>query len=235
MIRFTPVLLLVLIFTAAVFAQDGAPACANFTRADVVFAGRIVAIENAQKSEDLPAGTKKIRFQVTNNFKGADNQTFTIFAGVDRPMKKGQNWIVFAANDIVYKNFTIIGGGILDPATSAASINELNTIATSNTFGSVGGRIVATMSSEEFASATVTVFNGSKSVSVKPDSSGVFKFPAPDGGKFRVEIKFPFLASINWPDTLLGVNYEKGPPTVFGYDVKTNPGDCSYVEVTASK
>src|SRR4051794_30223412 len=59
-------------------AGFGVPPCALWTRADAVFSGKVLKIEGVAKGEDFPEGSKKIRFQVLQNFKGADNPTFAV-------------------------------------------------------------------------------------------------------------------------------------------------------------
>jgi hypothetical protein len=228
MLRVLIASLLVSLFAGAVAAET--PPCALFTRADVVFAGRVVAIENAQKSEDLPAGTKKTRFQVTENFKGADNPTFTLFSTGETPLKKGQSWIVFAATDIVLKNFSIISRSEVTPEALA----DLKKIATTDEFGSISGRIVTTSAAVDLPKIRVRLTDGAKILTTGVGADGSFQFAVPSGGRFRVELEIPAKVVIKWPDTLLGVRSDAGEVTRFGYDVRTNAGDCSFIELEIS-
>ncbi|MCU1289250.1 MAG: hypothetical protein JWN60_1479, partial [Acidobacteria bacterium] len=78
-------LLLALIFVAFVnisFActrfEFGVPIQAEFTRADAVFIGKAVKVEDLTGKDDYPDNWLKVQFKVLQNFKGAENTTFTI-------------------------------------------------------------------------------------------------------------------------------------------------------------
>ena len=55
---------------------------------------------------------------------------------------------------------------------------------------------------------------------------GTFDLPVPSEGKYKVELKFPYNASLIWDERLLGKSLVQGNPTIFKYDVSLNDGDC---------
>jgi hypothetical protein len=188
--------------------ESGVPVCANFTRADVVFSGKVLKVENVSGKEDLPEGSRKIRFQVLQNFKGADNPTFTLITvnakasgGLD--IKSGQTWIIYANNDIVVKSFAEFRGVKLDPKVASEELETLKNIAAGKSEMTISGKL--------------TTQNGKYT-----------DFVIPTDGKYKVEMNFPYKASLIWNDALLGTSLTEGIPTVFKYDVTLNPGDCNF-------
>lgn len=205
--------------------------CASFTNADVVFAGKVAAIDSAQKSEELPDGTKKIRFSVSRNFKGADNPTFTLFSKSAFPFKKDETWIVFASNDIVYKSFAVAGGIRIEKKTESAQIQSMAEIASGSWPTALGGLLVRHGGFDREKPVEVTVTGKGTAIPATVGSDGEFLVELPAGGRFRVRIVFPFETDVVWPDRLLGTNLSRGNPTVFEYDVELEKGDCSYSKI----
>ncbi|MBS1795687.1 MAG: carboxypeptidase regulatory-like domain-containing protein [Acidobacteria bacterium] len=230
------VLFLVLFAAPAAFGcavtETGVPACAYWTRADAVFYGKALRVESAQKSEDLPDGARKIRFQVLQNFKGADNPTFSLVAsgGAEAGVKSGQTWIVYAHNDIVLKSFAAFRAVRVDPKTPADELESLRAIVAGKTSTAIAGRIVADENGGAYTGAPVEVYVEGKNqkLSARTGADGAFEIPVPTDGNYRVELRFPFETGLVWPDELLGANLAKGSPTVFKYEVRLNDGDCSF-------
>ena len=74
---------------------------AEFTRADAIFIGKAVKVEDRKGRDDSPNDWVKVQFKVQQNFKGAENPTFTITTSDWRgacglKIKKGQIWIIYA-------------------------------------------------------------------------------------------------------------------------------------------
>jgi len=238
--QFVLVILLIFIaFTEVSFAcaqtETGVPACAYWTRADVVFSGKVLKIENAAKSEDLPEGSRKVRFQVLQNFKGADNPTFSLVTadaktGGGLEIKKGETWIIYAANDIVVKSFTAFRSVKIEPKIPNDELETLRLVIGGKTAAAISGRVVSDVSSGkyEYEAVEITVENKGKRLTAQTDADGAFNIPVPSEGTYKVEIKFPYRAAIKWNEMLLGASNTEGTPTVFKYEVRLNDGDCNY-------
>jgi hypothetical protein len=241
-----PALILFLIFfasariaSACVMTETGAPVCAFWTRADAVFLGKALQVENAPKNEDFPEGARKVRFQVQQNFKGADNPTFTVVTNdYGLNVKSGQTWIIYALNDIVVKSFSAFRGVRVEPKIPSGETETLKDIAAGKTATSISGRIVSASENGRYGFEPVEVLieGGGKRFTAQTEADGAFNIPVPDGN-YKVELKFPYRASLKWDENLLGTSFSEGVPTVFKYDVRLNDGDChfSFFEVLKMK
>ncbi len=227
-------------FTVNTFAclqtETGVPACAYWTRADAVFSGKVLKVENAAKSEDLPADSRKVRFQVLQNFKGADNPTFSLITtgaktdcGLE--IKAGQTWIIYANNDIVLKSFSVFRGVKIEPKLESAELETLKLVVAGTTSAAISGRIVWQPRNDvdlyEIAEE-ITVEGNGRRFSAQPGANGVFNIPVPSAGTYKVELKFLYDAPLKWADNLLNTSYTQGNPTFFRYEVRLNDGDCNY-------
>ena len=244
---FTLLLLILPIFTINLFAcpqvETGVPACAYWTRADAVFLGKILNIEKVSGSEDLPAGSRKIRFQVLQNFKGADNPTFAVITkdakndcGLNA--KKGETWIIYANNDIVIKSFAEFRGVKIEPKLESAELATLKSVVAGTTSAAISGRIVWQSRNNIDLYETVeeiTVEGNGKKFAAQPDANGIFNINVPSAGTYQVELKFPYNAPLKWNDNLLNTSYTQGNPTVFKYEVRLNDGDCNFSFFEVSK
>jgi hypothetical protein len=231
------IFLLLIAFTDVSLAcsqtESGVPVCANFTRADVVFSGKVLKVENVSGKEDLPEGARKIRFQVLQNFKGADNPTFTLISvnakasgGLD--IKSGQTWIIYANNDIVVKSFAEFRGVKLDPKAASEELETLKNIAAGKSEMTISGQMTSQNGKYVDEEVEITVEGKGFRQTTKTDADGAFNFVMPSDGKFKIEMKFPYKASLVWNDALLGTSLTEGIPTVFKYDVTLNQGDCNF-------
>lgn len=234
-IRFGVILFLIFVASAQVSlacmkTETGAPVCAYWTRADVAFLGKAVKVENAPRSEDLAEGARKIRFQVLENYKGADNPTFTVVVKPDcgANIKSGQTWIVYASSDIVLKTFSAFRAARVEPKIPNAEAETLKNIFAGNSETAVAGRFVsAAQNSYAFEPVEITVTGGGKLFTAKSDADGEFNVAVPDGN-YKIELKFPYKANLKWDENLLGASLTEGIPTVFKYDVRLNDGDCHF-------
>ncbi len=232
--------LILIAFTDVLFGCSrtvfGEPPCASWTRADVVFSGKVLKVENIPKGEDFPKGSKKILFQVLQNFKGADNPSFAvvtnILIGTDgvNIIKKGETWIVYARNDIVGKSFTEFRRAKVEAKTSNEELETLKSIIDGKTSAAISGQIVSQSQNAAYLvePVEITVEGNGQRFSAKTDADGFFDFPMPSEGKYKVEIKFPYNASLVWDEGLLGTSLAEGNPTIFKYNVSLNDGDCVY-------
>lgn len=232
--KFLHGLILVLLFAASTevlaacaLVDDGAPVCAYWTRADAVFTGKAIKVENAPKNEGFPDGSRKIRFQIEQNYKGADNPTFTVVATADcgLKIKSGQKWIIYASNDIVLKSFSAFRGVLIEPKTESEEAGVLKNIIDGKTESAITGRI--TNGADVNQPVEVKVEGNGKAFAAQTDTNGAFNIAVPDGN-YKVELKFPYRASFKWDDNLLGTQLIEGIPTIFKYDVRLNDGDCHF-------
>ena len=215
--------------------ETGVPACAYWTRADVVFSGKVLQIESAAKSEDLPEGSRKVRFQVLQNFKGADNPTFSLITanaktGGGLEIKKGETWIIYAANDIVVKSFTAFRGIKIEPKIANDELETLKSVIGGKTAAAISGRIVSDVSNGryEYEPVEITVESKGKRLTAQTDGDGAFNIFVPSEGIYKVELKIPYRAALKWNEMLLGASNTEGTPTVFKYEVRLGDGDCNY-------
>ncbi len=213
--------------------ESGVPACAYFTRADAVFSGKVLKVESVPKTEDFPVGGHKIRFQVLQNFKGADNPTFTLITANWKTAcglnaKTGQTWIIYARNDIVVKSFQDFRGIKIEPKEPNAELETLKSIADGKSETAISGRLTSQNSKYTDEAVKITIEGENYKQIENTDADGFFDFPVPSGGKYKIEIKFPFSASLIWDDRLLGTSFAQGNPAIFKYDVSLNDGDCVY-------
>lgn len=226
-------LILMLIFAAAHTAsacaptENGTPVCAYWTRADAVFSGKALKVEDAPKNEGFPDGARKVRFQVQQNFKGVDNPTFTFVTlpGCGLNIKSGQSWIIYAANDIVVKSFSAFRGVKLEPKIISEEVGVLENIKSGKSDTAIAGRIASAAAFEPFE--IVATGNG-KVFNARSDASGAFNLPVAPDANYRVELKFPFRAGLKWADNLLNPSLVEGTPTLFKFDVRLSDGDCHF-------
>lgn len=216
---------------ACALADDGTPVCAYWTRADAVFTGKAVKVEDAAANEGFPAGARKVRFQVQQNYKGADNPTFTVVVTADcgLKVKSGQTWIIYAANDIVLKSFSAFRGVHLEPKIVSEEAGVLKNIVDGKSDTAISGRFVTADRVAYLGKPVeIIVAGGGSTLSAQTDATGAFNVAVPPDATYKVELKFPYRASFKWDDNLLGAQLTEGIPTVFKYEVKLNDGDCHF-------
>jgi hypothetical protein len=238
--KFTPLLLAFFILMALANvsfgcfrAESGVPVCAYFTRADAVFSGKVLKVEDVPKTEDFPVGGHKIRFQVLQNFKGAENPTFSLItadwkAAGGLNTKTGQTWIIYARNDIVVKAFQDFRGVRVEPKETSAELESLKNIAAGKNETAISGRINSPDGKFSYEAAEITVEGKNYRQTQSTDADGAFNFSVPSEGKYKVELKFPYAAKIVWNEALLGTRLVQGNPTFFKYEVSLNDGDCNF-------
>jgi hypothetical protein len=215
-------------------AESGAPACADYTRADVVFLGKIVKIEDAAGNDDFPAGSRKIRFQVLSNFKGADNPTISVVtAGAKNDcglkIKTGETWIVYAGLDQAAKFFREFRGRKVEPKGADSEAETLKAIAAGLTDSVFAGRFATAGRPYADEKIEVTLRRaGGKSLSAATDAEGAFSFAPLAAGKYRVRLAFPYRASLVWDEYLLNTNFAAGATSLFDYEIELREGDCLY-------
>lgn len=211
------------------------PICASWTEADAVFLGKVMKVESAEKSDDLPAGARKVRFQVAEKFKGADNQTFALYqaewtTSCDPAFKKDETWIVFARHDPVGKSFKAFRGVKIEPKTTSNELETLRRIVAGKTATTIAGQIDLPPDSRDLLREPVeiTVKGSGANINAQTNADGAFSIPLPSDGVYKVELKFPFRAAVKGNEFLLGASNTEGVPTIFRYEARLNDGDCNY-------
>ena len=225
--------------TASACAQTetGVPVCAFWTRADAVFSGRALKVEDAPKNEDFPEGARKVRFQVQRNFKGADNPTFTLVmlpdCGVN--IKSGQSWLIYAANDIVVKSFSVMRGLRLDPKIPSEETGALENIATGKSATAIAGRISGLGNVSPAQPIEIVAVADGKVFNAAADAAGAFNLGVAPDASYKVEVRFPFRTGLKWADDLLNASLAEGTPTIFKYEVRLGDGDCHFSAFEVTK
>src|SRR5215204_1747447 len=184
--------------SACALTEDGTPVCAYWTRADAVFLGKAVRTEDAPKNENFPEGARKIRFQVQQNFKGADNPTFTVMTTADCGLniKSGQTWIIYAANDIVVKSFSAFRGAKIEPKIPNTEAETLKNIAAGKSDTAISGRFASAAGSYAFEPIEIVAAGNGKVFTARSDADGAFNLPVPPDASYKVELRFPFRAGL---------------------------------------
>jgi hypothetical protein len=221
-------------FSCTRFELD-VPIQAEFTRADSVFIGKAVEVEDLSGKDDNPNNWLKVQFKVQQNFKGAENPTFTIVtsdwrAACDLKIKKGQTWIIYARYDDKDKVFRSIIGNKYNSSEDKEEVEILKLASARKTDNAISGRLTSFMYMPyQHQAAEITVEgNGiQRTTSTKPD--GTFSVTPLTTGNYKVKMKFPFDASIlYYPKSDLKPLYSEGIPTLFDYEVKLKQGDYDY-------
>lgn len=215
--------------------EFGVPACGYFTRADVVFLGKAIKVENVPKSEDYPANGHQIRFQVLQNFKGADNPNFSVItsdwkSACGLNVKKGETWLIYANYDVVYKSFSEFRGVKIESQIPSEEVETVKDILAGKTDTAISGQFVSYAKSTEYIyePVEITVEGKGKKFTAQTDANGAYNIPVPSDGTYKVELKFPFKANLMWDENLLGTSFTEGVPSIFKYEARLNDGDCHF-------
>jgi len=230
--------LLFLVFINISFActrfEFGVPIQAEFTRADAVFIGKAVKVEDIKGRDDSPNDWVKIQFKVQQNFKGAENPTFTITTSDWRgacglEIKKGQTWIIYAKYYDEDKIFRSIIGNKYNSSEDKEEVEILKLASERKTDTTISGRL--TLSGlypyKEVVEITVEGNGVLQTTTTQPD--GTFTVASLTAGNYKVKMKFPFGASIVY-FTISGQKpvFTKELSTLFEYEVKLKQGDYDY-------
>ena len=230
--------LIFLVFINISFActrfEFGVPIQAEFTRADAVFIGKAVKVEDLMGKDGNSNNWLKVQFKVKQNFKGAENPTFTIVtndwrAACGLKIKKGQTWIIYAKYD-EDKIFRSIIGNEYNSSEDKEEVEILKLASERKTDTTISGRLGSFMNipyQHEAAEITVEGNGIQQTTTTKPD--GTFIVSSLKAGNYKVEMKFPFGASIVY-FTISGQKpvFTKEISTLFEYEVKLKQGDYDY-------
>ena len=234
-------LLLALIFVVFVnisFActrfEFGVPIQAEFTRADAVFIGKAVKVEDLTGKDDYPDNWVKVQFKVLQNFKCAENTTFTIItndwrAACGLQIKKGQTWIIYASYDEEDKIFRSHIGNKYSSSEDKEELEILKLASERKTDTTISGRLTLSGLYPYEEAVEVTVEGNGIQQTTTTKSDGTFSVASLTAGNYKVKMKFPSGASVIY-FTVSGQNPEftKQMSTLFEYEVELKQGDYDY-------
>ena len=233
--------LLVLIFVAFInmsFActrfEFGVPIQAEFTRADAVFIGKAIKIEDLTGKDEYPDNWLKVQFKVQQNFKGAENTKFTIItndwrAACGLKIKKGQTWIIYASYDEEDKIFRSNTGTKYNFSEDKDEVEILKAASERKTDTTISGRLISYGAYEyKYEPVEITVEGNGGQQTTTTKSDGTFSISALTAGSYKVKMKFPFRAALEHRVSDEKPVYLEGTPTIFEYEVKLNQGEYDY-------
>jgi hypothetical protein len=234
-------LLLALIFVAFVnisFActrfEFGVPIQAEFTRADAVFIGKAVKVEDLTGKDDYPDNWLKVQFKVLQNFKGAENTTFTIItndwrAACGLQIKKGQTWIIYASYNEEDRIFRSNIGNKYNFSEDKEELEILKLASERKTDTTISGRLTLSGLYPYEEAVEITVEGNGIQQTTTTKSDGTFSVASLTAGSYKVKIKFLSGASVIY-FTVSGQKPEftKQMSTLFEYEVKLEQGDYDY-------
>lgn len=213
--------------------EFGVPTCAKFTRADAVFIGKAIKIEDLTGKGDYLDNELKVQFRVQQNFKGAENPTFTLItndwrAACGLEIRKGQTWIIYA-NYNEDKTFVSNTGYKYNPKEDKEDLEILKAASERKTDTTISGRLISYGTYEyKYEPIEITVEGkGSRQITIT-NAEGTFNISSLTAGNYKVKMKFPFHASLLFLIPNLKSIYTEGTPTFFEYEVELKQGDCNY-------
>jgi hypothetical protein len=230
--------LLFLVFINISFActrfEFGVPTQAEFTRAAAVFIGKAIKVQYSAGKDDDSNQWSKVHFKIQQNFKGAENPTFTIVtnnwrAACGLKIKKGQTWTIYAHYDDEDKIFRSNIGNEYNPLEDKEEVEILKLASERKTDTTISGRL--TLSGlypyKEVVEITVEGNGIQQTTTTKPD--GTFSVSSLTAGNYKVKMKFPSGASIVY-FTISGQKpvFTKELSNLFEYEVKLKHGDYDY-------
>ncbi len=231
-------ILIFVVFANFLFAcsrfEFGVPICANFTRADAIFVGKAIKVEDLTGKDDYPDDWLRVQFKVQQNFKSADNPTFTLVINDWRSacgleIKKGQTWIIYANYDDKNKTFESNIGSKYNPLEDKEDLEILKKASERKTDTTISGRLISYGTYEyTYEAVEITVEgNGSRQITTT-NADGTFNISSLTAGNYKIKMKFPFHASVSFIIPNLKYVSTEGIPTFFEYEVELKRGDCDY-------
>jgi hypothetical protein len=231
-------ILIFVAFTNVSFACSrfvfGVPICAEFAQADAVFLGKAIKVEDLTGKDDYPDNWKRVHFKVQQNFKGAENPTFTIItndwrAACGLKIKKGETWIIYANSDEESKTFASNTGNKYTAKEYKEDLEILKAVSERKTNPTISGRLISFpdyIYKDEPVEITVEG-NGSRLITTT-NAEGAFKVSSLFAGNYKVKMTFPFKADFIANIQDLKYDNSKGTQTFLEYEVELKQGDCDY-------
>ena len=224
------------IFSESLFAcsrsEFGVPVCAEFTRADAVFIGKAVKVEYGTEDDD---GGRRVQFKVQHNFKGAENPIFNLVtsdwrAACGLRIKKNQTWIIYANYNNDRKIFISYVGAKYETKKDT-KVEDLKAELQNNFNGEVSGKLVSYGGLDKYIynPAELTIEgNGIRQI-INTNSEGEYKFSLLNPGKYKIQMKFPFRASLIFFESKnTKYSFKEDFPSLLEYEVELNQGDCDF-------
>lgn len=233
--------LLVLIFVAFTYNsfacsrfEFGVPIRAEFTRADAVFIGKAVKVEDLTGKDDYPDKWLRVQFRVQQNFKGAENSKFTLItnnwrAACGLKIKTGQTWIIYAHYGDENKIFRSNIGSKYNSLKDKEKVEILRTASERKTETTISGRLISYGADEyKYEPVEITVEGNGTQQTTTTNSDGTFSLSSLTAGNYKVKMKFPFHAALDYRIADVNPVHTEGTPTFFEYEVKLKQGDYDY-------
>ncbi len=214
--------------------EFGVPIQADFTRADAVFIGKAVKVEDLTGKDDYPDNWLRVQFKVQQNFKGAENPTFTIItndwrAACGLKIKRGGIWTIYANYDDEDKVFRSNIGSKYNPLEDKEDVEILKIASERKTDTTISGRLISYGAYEyNYEAVEITVEGNGSQQTTTTKSDGTFSISSLAAGNYKVKMKFPFRASLEYRISDKNPIYTDGIPTYFEYEIRLRQGDYDY-------
>lgn len=214
-------------------SEFGVPICAEYTRADAVFVGKAVKIEDLTGKDDYPDNYKRVHFKVQQNFKRAENSTFAIVtsdwrAACGLKIGKGQTWIIYAYYDAESKTFKSDTGYKFEEKYKE-DLKILKAASEGKSDTTISGRLTSFADFKyKYEAAELTIEGNGSRQTITTNAEGVFNINVLSAGKYTIKMKFPFKADFVANIQDLKYDNSEGTQTYLQYEVELKQGDCNY-------
>ena len=214
--------------------EFGVPIQAEFTRADAVFIGKVVKVEDLTGKDDYPDKWLKVQFKIQQNFKSAESPTFTLVtndwrAACGLKIKTGQTWIIYAHYDDEDKIFRSNIGNKYNSLEDKEEVELLKLASERKTDTTISGRLISDGGYPyKHEAVEITVEGNGNQQTTTTNADGTFSISSLTAGNYKVKMKFPFRAFLEHRVSDEKPVYTEGTPTLFEYEVKLKQGDYDY-------
>ena len=225
----------------------GVPTCSLFSKADVVFVGKVERITSAIGDKDASVqlggvgsfssrGTDLIwvHFTIEHAFKGVNGKTAKALTyrgtSCDLSVKEGERWLIFAQRDEQTSNLSFgacDGNGTIEK--NSPLIAELEKLSKNSGPLSIRGRVAELRSSNVKGARAIIAGNGINFETVT-DDDGSYSFDVPKAGQYTVKVIVPFSASLmRFSGDNRSIDEKpEDTQTVFEYSATASPDACDY-------
>ncbi|HEX8286881.1 MAG TPA: hypothetical protein VF556_02740 [Pyrinomonadaceae bacterium] len=187
------------------------PVIADYSRADAVFAGKVISIKKFGNEPENKAWFPKrrtVEFEIQKVYKGINSSTkrialITNFNAAscgfdeDEAPKKGQRWIVFVHKD--EEDNRLYFGGMCEPYGYLENASDLSYYETKITSvkekQAIIGTVVDEMKIEGIKDIEVILEGAGQRITTRTDEKGLYYFPVASKGNYKITINIPFAAS----------------------------------------
>lgn len=210
------------------------PICAEFTKHEAVFLGKVIKIEDLTGKGDYYDNTLKVEFKIQENFKGAEKETLTLITPDWRgacglEVKKGQTWLVYASYDNEDKVFESIDGKKYNSKSDREEIEILRNSSKKKSLGEISGQFISFMNYYQYEPAEIILEGEGIRQTANSDENGKYRFSNLRAGLYKIEIRFPFYASFLTVYEKSNVFIkEQEIPSIYRYEVELKESDCDF-------